>query len=377
MARPRKHDGVVYRRNESQFWWMRYWDRAGQRREEPTRTADWKEAQQKLRERLQARDDNVLEIVHKGERTTVREWAELFLENYSKPPLRSDKTHESHQRAIKHLLQVFGSRKLTDLSADMIEGYLRTRLRARIRRKTRAGMIEKGVVKPSTVHQEFRVFRRMLNVAVRRRLLPSNPCWGVEFPVAVRGLFRPHYMSWSEQQRIEAEAQVYLKNAIRIITETGLRVYRELAPMKKEQVDLQNAVVWIPDSKTANGVAEVPLTELAVNAFRDQIQIAGNGPYLFPSDDNPLGHQVTFKTAWSAALRRAKVPYFRIYDLRSTYATRLSAGGVADEWVTQLLRQGDAKVFKKYSQMKLQMKREALRKMHRTANESGVLGQTG
>ena len=96
----------------------------------------------------------------------------------------------------------------------MIEGYLRTRLPARVRRKTRSGVIEKGVVKAATVHQEFRVFRRMLNVAVRKRLLPSNPCWGVEFPVAVRGLFRPHYMSWSEQLRIEAEAQVYLKNAI-------------------------------------------------------------------------------------------------------------------------------------------------------------------
>jgi hypothetical protein len=58
-----------------------------------------------------------------------------------------------------------------------------------------------------------------------------------------------------------------------------------------------------------------------------------------------------------ATLRRAKVPYFRIYDVRSTYATRLSAGSVADEWVTQMLRQGDAQVFKKYSQMKLQMKR--------------------
>jgi len=63
------------------------------------------------------------------------------------------------------------------------------------------------------------------------------------------------------------------------------------------------------------------------------------------------------------------IPYFRIYDLRSTYATRLSAGGVADEWVTQLLRQGDAKVFKKYSQMKLQMKREALAKLNRKAND--------
>ena len=58
--------------------------------------------------------------------------------------------------------------------------------------------------------------------------------------------------------------------------------------------------------------------------------------------------------------------------LRSTHATRLSAGGVADEWVTQLLRQTDAKVFKKYSQMKLQMKRDALTKLNRRANETAA-----
>jgi hypothetical protein len=192
---------------------------------------------------------------------------------------------------------------LTDLSGDAIEGYLRRRLRQRVRRKTKAGFVEKGVLKPSTVHQELRVLRRVLNLAVRKRLLPSNPCWGV---------------------------------------------------------------------------AEVPLTDLAVAAFRDQMEITGPSPYVFPSENNPTGHQTTFKTAWTATLRRAKVPYSRIYDLRSTYATRLRAGGVADEWVTQLLRQGDAKVFKKYSQMKLQMKREALQKLNRTANGSaGVLGQAG
>ena len=377
MARPSRHDGVLYRRGGTRLWWMRYRDRTGERCQEPTGTSDWKEAHKKLRERLQARDDNLLEIVRKGEQLSFKEWAELFLENYSRPPLRTPKTHEVNTRATTHLVEVFGSQKLTDLSGDAIEGYLRRRLRQRVRRKTKAGFVEKGVLKPSTVHQELRVLRRLLNLAVRKRLLPSNPCWGVEFPVAVKCLFRPHYVSWSEQQRIEAEALIYLRHVVRIVTETGLRIYKELTPMKKEQVDLRNAVVWIPDSKTPNGVAEVPLTELAVNAFTDQMQIAGNGPYLFPSDGSSLGHQVTFKTAWSAALRRAKVPYFRIYDLRSTYATRLSAGGVADEWVTQLLRQGDAKVFKKYSQMKLQMKREALEKMHRTADESGVLGQTG
>ena len=212
-----------------------------------------------------------------------------------------------------------------------------------------------------------------MNVAVRKKLLPANPCAGVEFPVKVKGLFRPHDAGWSEQQRIEFQAPEYLRNIIRIITESGLRVYKELMPVKKEQVDLENAVVWIPDSKTPNGIAEVPLTDLAVNAFREQIRIAGPGPWLFPSGENPTGHQKTLKTVWHATLRRAKVPYFRIYELRSTYATRLSAGGVADEWVTQLLRQGDAKVFKKYSQMKLQMKREALKKLNRKANE----GQAG
>ena len=58
------------------------------------------------------------------------------------------------------------------------------------------------------------------------------------------------------------------------------------------------------------------------------------------------------------------------------YATRLSAGGVADERVTQMLRQGDSQVFKNDSQMKLQMKREALEKLNREANEmTGTLCQ--
>lgn len=75
-------------------------------------------------------------------------------------------------------------------------------------------------------------------------------------------------MGWAEQQQIEFQAPGYVRNIIQIITETGLRVYKELMPMKRDQVDLENAVVWIPDSKTPNGVAEVPLTEIAVKAFR-------------------------------------------------------------------------------------------------------------
>jgi site-specific recombinase XerD len=117
----------------------------------------------------------------KGEELTFKQWAEMFLENYSKPPLRSPKTYETHVRAVKHLVKAFGDQKLADLTSDAIEGYLRYRLRQRARWKTKAGIIEKGVLKPSTVHQELRVLRRMLNVAVRKKFLPSNPCWASNF----------------------------------------------------------------------------------------------------------------------------------------------------------------------------------------------------
>ena len=263
----------------------------------------------------------------------------------------------------------FPGRKLGDITADSIEVYLRGRLRQRVRVKLANWLSGIGILKSTTVHQEFRVLRRMLNVAVRKSLLPANPCAGVEFPVAVKGLFRPHYVTWSEQRHIEAHAPEYLRNAVRIITETGLRVYKELTPMKKDQVDLTKRGGLdsrFEDSERRGGSSldtaghrSLPRSDAVIAVQSVSVS------QRWESEGTPTN----FKTVWHANLRRAKVPYFRIYDLRSTYATRLSAGGVADEWVTQMLRQGDAQVFKKYSQMKLQMKREALEKLNRRANE--------
>jgi integrase len=300
---------------------------------------------------------------------SFNEWADFFLENYSKPPIRAQGTHEANENALKSLRPMFGQLKLADIDATQIEVHLRHRLQHRKRVHRKAGVVELGIIKATTVHQEFRVLRRIFSVAVRKKLCTANPCAAVEFPVRIKGLFRPHYMSWSEQSKIEEHAPAYLRNVIRIITETGLRVYKELACLKKEQVDLANKVVFIADSKTPTGVAEVPLTDIAVEAFKSQLELAGPGTWLFPSSKKPNESQANFKKTWERTLRKAGVPYFRLYDLRSTYATRLSAGGVADEWVTQLLRQTDAKVFKKYSQMKLQMKREALGKINRHASE--------
>lgn len=55
-----------------------YWERFGKRRQEPT---GGRRRKQKRPERLQLRDDNVPEIVGKGEQTTSVNGLNVFLEN--------------------------------------------------------------------------------------------------------------------------------------------------------------------------------------------------------------------------------------------------------------------------------------------------------
>jgi len=87
MPRARKYDGVVYRRG----WHRNLVDsligigKGIARKRESSQTADWQEANRRLRERLQARDENLLEVVRKGETLAFGQWADFFLENYSKP----------------------------------------------------------------------------------------------------------------------------------------------------------------------------------------------------------------------------------------------------------------------------------------------------
>jgi excisionase family DNA binding protein len=74
---------------------MRYRDKSGERILESTGCQDWQEAQKKLRDRLQARDQNALRIVRRGEQMLFGDWADFFLERYSRPPIRTSSTAKS------------------------------------------------------------------------------------------------------------------------------------------------------------------------------------------------------------------------------------------------------------------------------------------
>jgi len=371
-GRPRKTFGAVYSRKNSVFWWVRYRNREGRVVKESTGTRDRAEAERFLRERLDARDEGTLSTILSSKNLTFGEWSDWFLERRSKPPFRSQNTHMQNLNVMKHLRPVFGSTLLAEITPEAIEAYLVRRLNSERQVRTKLGVRSLGKLKPTTVHQELRVLTRILNVAVRQKRLTINPCNSVEFPASVSSSIRkPHYMTASEQARIEFAAPTYLRNVVVILAEMGLRPFKELMPMKKSQVDLENSVVHIPDSKTPSGVGDMPMTEAARRAFSAQIEQASASDYLFPSPSRRAKkpYVTSLRKIWEKTLQRAGVPYFPLYHLRHSFATRLSAGGVADHFVTQMLRQGDSQVFKRYSQAKLTMMREALAKLDRKANE--------
>ena len=141
--------------------------------------------------------------------------------------------------------------------------------------------------------------------------------------------------------------------------------------MRKEQVDLENGIVHLPDSKTVNGIADMPMTDRAHQAFASQMKQSGDSDYLFPSLQmgSSKPHITTVHTLWGRTLQRAGLPHFFAIRIAPHVCDPAQCRGVADHFVTQMLRQGDSQVFKRYSQAKLNMMREALSKLDRQANE--------
>jgi hypothetical protein len=183
---------------------------------------------------LDARDEGRLTTVLNSKQLTLNQWADWFLDRRSKPPFRSAGNHQQNLNALKFLRPAFGEVALSDITTEAIENYLAERLETGRRVHTKFGLQLRGKIKPATAHQEFRILSHMLNVAVKQKRLSANPCMAVEFPVSVaKSTRKPHYMTATEQAKIEIAAPGYLRNIVLILSEMGLRYKKELLPMKK------------------------------------------------------------------------------------------------------------------------------------------------
>jgi len=219
----------------------------------------------------------------------------------------------------KGRLQVLGGAptgillKLSDISVSRIEEFKQSRLAVG--------------VKPATVNRNLSVLRRMLTLATRQRYIARNPFMEVELLEEIKYRRQPHILTWEEQNRILTVAAPHLRVLIVLLTETGLRVNKEALSLKWEDIDFKGSQLLVIDSKSIVGRRTLPLSELCKSELLRWRKLVGSeySPYVFPNLNRPGHHILCVRKAWSTTLRAASVPYFPIYYLRATFASRLSA----------------------------------------------------
>lgn len=148
----------------------------------------------------------------------------------------------------------------------------------------------------------------------------ENPCRFVERNTETK---RERYLSEGELERLGqalATAEESGTNpspilAIRLLVLTGARK-SEILTLRREWVDFQRGVAFLPTSKTGQKV--LPLGDAALELIQQAPEKEGN-PYVCPGKGS--GPLVALQRTWEEIRKDAHLPDVHIHDLRHTFAS--------------------------------------------------------
>ena len=210
-----------------------------------------------------------------------------------------------HKKSIKddndkidYLLPKLGKTLVSDLTRDQIEGELPEH------------------VTPSTRNRYRALIRAILRACEREwQWLERAPALRVEH--------EPHkrvaYLTKEQAEKLIAELPERYRKAVRIALLTGMR-RANVFGMRWEHVNLEKGMLVVhADEMKAGSRLVVPLNPQAV-AILESIEGPREGLVWG-------GLTEVWRTAWTAAAKRAGVPWCRFHDLRHTWASWHAMGG--------------------------------------------------
>ena len=332
--------GILYKRDGSRKWMMAV-NFAGKQVCKSSRTEDETEARLELcRWETKIREGRL----PKSKPPYFQDWADQF-----QTRVPDESTRKRYESSIKKLKERFSGLKLTELSADQIDEYKKVRL-------------AEGV-QPATVNHDLRVLRRMLRIAERRQLIAPHSSVDIEF-LRQRAPRPPHIVTFDEEEKLLAAAVPYLRVLIILILETGMRSHKEALSLRWDAIDFMNNLIRVRESKTRAGIRNIPLSGRCKTELLCWRKLLGiQSPFVFPNFRDPTQPAKDIRKTWAKALKDAGLEYFWLYNLRHSYASRLSAAGVSDLFVAQMIGHSSPGILQRYSKAIDEYRRDAIRKL--------------
>ena len=176
---------------------------------------------------------------------------------------------------------------------------------------------------PATVQLERALLRGFFNY-VRKVWCWShpaaNPAVGLRMPKVNNA--RDRVMSDDEQRRLDEAIQECRNHLVgptlTLLTETAMRSSEPLEHARWKDVDWEQSILRLPDSKTDQ--REVPLSPEAIEALQQLAKL--NAP--LPDERIVQMSYDALAAAWRRACERAGINDLRLHDLRHTAATRMA-----------------------------------------------------
>ena len=134
-----------------------------------------------------------------------------------------------------------------------------------------------------------------------------------------------------EEKRLLEVSPKHLRVLIILIVNAGLRSGKEALSLKWKDVDFTNRTIQITQSKTVAGRRVVPMNDRCLSALKSWHDRMGPvfAEFVFANPAKPDQPLKSVRGSWPTALKAAGLQFFWIYDLRHTFASRLSGTGAS------------------------------------------------
>jgi len=150
------------------------------------------------------------------------------------------------------------------------------------------------------------------------------------------------------------------RDIVILMRDTGMRNQRELYRMRIENLDRENRLIFVPDSKTAEGRRLVPMSRRVFEILSERCGTKQEG-WVFPSTRSASGHIRSIDRLVRQARAKAGLPKeLVLYCARHDYGTRIlmRTGNLAA--VMKTMGHSDVKTAMHYQHPELEIVRAAL-----------------
>lgn len=233
-------------------------------------------------------------------------------------------------RLRHHVIPLLGNRRAKDVTSGDIERFAADVAAGKTAKNEKVGPRKRIIVKggPGASRKVVRDLSAVFSFAKRSEIVERNPVENA----AVRKTDgqKTRFLTLEEVSRLgsaldELErdgTNIKAINIARLWALTGCR-RNEIAGLKWEEVDFENGMLVLEDSKTGQSMR--PLGAAALTLLQ-QIERTEDSEFVFPADSGE-GHFQGTKTPWARAIRKAELPGVTPHTLRHTIgSTAISTG---------------------------------------------------